>query len=68
MGKKRRRFVGKGIPKGGYKIWDSKIKRWWGETYKYYPDELIKELNGDKKPTQLIAITKKIQKSNGIIP
>ena len=58
MGKKRRRFVGKGVPKG-YKIWDNKIKRWWGETYQHYPDELIKELNGDKNPTQLIKITKK---------
>lgn len=30
---------------GGYRIWDNKRQRWWGELYELCPDELLAELN-----------------------
>jgi hypothetical protein len=41
----RRRYVACGVP-GGYRIWDNKARRWWGDLYQLCPDELLKELNG----------------------
>ena len=31
---------------GGWRIWDNKSRRWWGDHYEVQPDELIAELNG----------------------
>ena len=33
---------------GGYRIWDNKARRWWGELYELCPDELLAELNGGR--------------------
>ncbi len=41
----RRRYVARGVP-GGYRIWDNKARRWWGDLYELCPDELLDELNG----------------------
>jgi hypothetical protein len=41
----RRRYVAKGVP-GGYRIWDTKGRRWWGEHFELCPDDLLAELNG----------------------
>jgi hypothetical protein len=41
----RRRYVARGVP-GGYRIWDNKVGRWWGDLYELCPDELLQELNG----------------------
>ena len=43
----RRRYVARGIP-GGYRIWDNRTQRWWGDRYELCPDDLLRELNGDK--------------------
>jgi hypothetical protein len=43
----RRRYVARGVP-GGYRIWDNRAQRWWGELYELCPDDLLRELNGDK--------------------
>lgn len=34
-----------GVP-DGYRIWDNRARRWWGDPYELCPDELIEELNG----------------------
>lgn len=44
-----RRFVAPGVP-GGYRIWD-KVRRWWGDLYELCPDDLLTELNGQRRPT-----------------
>jgi hypothetical protein len=44
-GMSRRRYVARGVP-GGYRIWDNKARRWWGEFCEHCPDELLTELNG----------------------
>jgi len=45
----RRRFVARGVP-GGYRIWDNKVRRWWGDFYELCPDDLLAELNGQRRP------------------
>ena len=52
----RRRYVARGVP-GGYRIWDNKVQRYWGDHYEVCPDDLLTELNGDadyNKITQLL--------------
>jgi hypothetical protein len=42
---------------GGYRIWDNKVQRWWGDHYEVCLDDLLAELNGGNdygKITQLL--------------
>jgi hypothetical protein len=48
----RKRYVARGVP-GGYRIWDNKGRRWWGDLYELCPDELLGELNGDADSDKL---------------
>ena len=34
----------RGVP-GGYRIWDNRAGRWWGDMYELCPDELVTALN-----------------------
>ncbi|MEO1050913.1 MAG: hypothetical protein AAFX87_09805 [Bacteroidota bacterium] len=61
MSKSKRRYVCKGVP-GGWRIWDNKIKRWWGQLYELQPDELANELNGSKRNEVIIELTRFFQK------
>jgi hypothetical protein len=54
----RRRYVARGVP-GGYRIWDNKNRRWWGELYQLCPDDLLTELNGDADYDTITALLKK---------
>lgn len=58
MGKPRRRFVAKGVP-GGWRIWNKKASKWWGDEYQVQPDGLVAELNGQKRPEELTKLNKK---------
>ncbi|POM26647.1 hypothetical protein BTM25_10510 [Actinomadura rubteroloni] len=52
----RRRYVARGVP-GGYRVWDNRGRKWWGDVYELCPDDLLSELNGDadyQKVTGLI--------------
>ncbi|MCR9254223.1 MAG: hypothetical protein NXI20_27670 [bacterium] len=57
---KRRKYVAKGVP-GGWRIWNTKMKKWWGELYEIQPDELVEELNSNKRPEVLVQLTKRFQ-------
>lgn len=61
MGKPRRKYVAKGVP-GGWRIWNSQLKRWWGQLYERQPDELVAELNGEKSPERLVQLIRRFQK------
>lgn len=61
MGQNKRKFVAKGVP-GGWRIWNNKTAKWWGELYERQPDELVIELNGEKRPHVLVELTRKFQK------
>jgi hypothetical protein len=54
----RRRYVARGVP-GGYRIWDNKARRWWGDLYELCPDELLDELNGDRDYAKVTALLRK---------
>lgn len=51
----RRRYVARGVP-GGYRIWDNKVRRWWGDRYELCPDELLDELNGDRDSRKITTL------------
>jgi hypothetical protein len=53
----KRRYVARGVP-GGYRIWDNKIRRWWGDHYELCPDGLLTELNGAADPARITALLK----------
>ncbi|MBB6476470.1 hypothetical protein [Sphaerisporangium rubeum] len=51
----KRRYVVRGVP-GGYRIWDNKARRWWGDLYEPCPDDLLNELNGEKNSDKIAAL------------
>ncbi|MEU1205334.1 hypothetical protein [Nocardia sp. NPDC005825] len=53
----RRRYVARGVP-GGYRVWDNKSGRWWGDLYELCPDELVAELNNPHRPDRITELTK----------
>jgi hypothetical protein len=53
----RRRYVLRGVP-GGWRIWDNKARRWWGDHYEVQPDELVAELNGAADYRRITALLK----------
>lgn len=53
----KRRYVPRGVP-GGYRVWDNKARRWWGDLYELCPDELVAELNGSHDPARITALTR----------
>ncbi|WP_282778423.1 MULTISPECIES: hypothetical protein [unclassified Nocardia] len=57
----RRRYVPRGVT-GGYRIWDNKIRRWWGEVYELCPDALVAELNGAHRPERITALTREARR------
>ncbi len=59
MGKPKRRFVAKAEARKGWRIWDNKQKKWWGERYQNFPEDLLKELNGEKRSEQVNALLRK---------
>ena len=62
MGKEKRRFVGKSEAEQGWRIWDNKIRRWWGERYLQYPEQLLAELNGEKRPERLTELVRQTKR------
>ncbi|MFC7884630.1 hypothetical protein ACFUVV_22515 [Streptomyces sp. NPDC057376] len=54
----RRRYVARGVP-GGYRIWDNRSRRFWGEHYELCPDDLLTELNGAADRDRITALLKR---------
>jgi hypothetical protein len=54
----RRRYVARGVP-GGYRIWDNRGRRWWGDFYELCPDDLVAELNGQADQARITALMKR---------
>ncbi len=51
----RKRYVARGVL-GGYRIWDNKARRWWGDLYELCPDDLLNELNGEKSSEKITVL------------
>lgn len=64
MGEPKRRFVAKAEAKKGWRIWDSKQKRWWGERYENLPESLLAELNADKRPEQVNTLLRQTKRKS----
>ncbi|WP_102127905.1 hypothetical protein [Deinococcus planocerae] len=58
----RARFVAKAIPGEGWRVWNRKTERWRGEVCKEYPAALLAELNGEKRPPELVTLIKASRK------
>ncbi|MYW65152.1 hypothetical protein GTY65_13940 [Streptomyces sp. SID8379] len=54
----KRRYVARGVP-GGYRVWDNRGRRYWGDHYELCPDELLAELNGAADQTRITALVKR---------
>lgn len=50
--------MARGVP-GGYRIWDNKGRRWWGDRYELCPDDLLVELNGAASPERITDLLKR---------
>ena len=35
---------------GGWRVWNRKMKKWWGLRFDTFPEALMRELNGEKRP------------------
>jgi len=57
----RRQYVARATADLGWRIWNTKTKRWWGEYFKRYPDELLAELNGEKRSARVAERTRQLQ-------
>jgi hypothetical protein len=62
MGKPKSRFVAKAEADRGWRIWDKQQKKWWGERYKHFPGALIIELNSEKRPEVITALTHTVKR------
>lgn len=58
MGAATSRFVCKAVPGEGWRVWDRKLKRWWGNFFPDYPTALLAELNGQKRPDRITELSK----------
>ncbi len=54
----RKRYVARGVP-GGYRIWDNRGRRWWGDLYELCPDDLLDELNGAADHERITALLRR---------
>lgn len=54
----RRRYVARGVP-GGYRIWDNRARRYWGDHYEICPDDLLTELNTPTDPARLTELLRR---------
>ena len=50
--------MARGVP-GGWRIWDNRSRRWWGDHYETQPDDLVTELNTTADPARLTALLKR---------
>lgn len=38
---------------GGFRIWDTRRRVWWGDRYTVPPEQLASELNGNRNPDRI---------------
>jgi hypothetical protein len=66
MGKSKRRWVARAVAGEGWRIWDNKLKRFWGQTYDAVPEALLDELNGQKRPDRLTDLQRRTARANNL--
>lgn len=63
MGKRHHRYVAIAEAGKGWRIWNRKARRWWGEAYLHYPEQLLEELNGAKRPEKLTELIQSAERN-----
>jgi hypothetical protein len=58
----RRRYVARGVP-GGYRIWDNRARRHWGDFYELCPDDLLAALNAGADQTRIVDLMRRYKKA-----
>jgi hypothetical protein len=53
-----KKYVAKATKGVGWRVWNRKTKRWWGNFFKYYPEALLEELNGERRPDKITELSK----------
>jgi hypothetical protein len=59
MGVKAFRYVARAVPGRGWRIWNRKTKRWWGNFFVEFPSALLDELNGPKRPEEISKLSRR---------
>jgi hypothetical protein len=62
MGKRDVRYVARAEEGQGWRIRDRKARRWWGEPFVQYPEQLLAELNGEKRPAHLTDLIRRTER------
>jgi hypothetical protein len=52
------RYVCRAVPGQGWRVWDRKRKKWWGNFFAEFPEQLLAELNGDKTPNSVTKLSR----------
>jgi hypothetical protein len=52
------RYVAKAEAGIGWRIWDRKTRRYWGNFFAGFPDALILELNGEKRLEHIVKLSR----------
>jgi hypothetical protein len=52
------RYVAKAVPGMGWRVWNRKFSRWWGNFFIAYPEALLAELNGPKRPDRITTLSR----------
>lgn len=58
------KFIARAEAGLGWRIWNRKTKRSWGNYFKDYPEDVLNELNGSKDQENLINLCKKSYTKN----
>ena len=54
----RERYVARAEADNGWRIFNRRTKRPWGNYFKNYPETLLTELNGPKRPEKITELSK----------
>lgn len=54
-----KRYVARAEAGKGWRVWDRMRRKHWGEFMSYYPETLLAELNGPKRPEVLVELTRR---------
>lgn len=52
------RYVARAEADVGWRVWDRKLKRWWGNFFSEHPAAILAELNGDGRPDVLAQLAR----------
>lgn len=58
MSTNSKKYVCKAVTGFGWRIWNRKQGRFWGNYFKEYPQQLLDELNGPKRPEEITKLSK----------